>query len=140
MGKQKKKKIAPELLNLAQKFDDWRKTREKRGPIPEDLWKSAVKMAQKYGTTLVISLLRLNSGSLKRRLANTNKNGAIQNHESNGFLELDVSQIPLSQPMVSPECVIEIEMPAKGKMTLRLSGISHFDPASFARLWWSQPS
>ena len=142
MGKRKKKKITKELVDLAKQFDDWRQTRAKRGPISEDLWESAVKMAQKYGNSPVIRLLRLNSGKLKRRLADADKTSALKerNGESNGFLELDVSQIPLSQPLVSPECVIEIEMPSKGKMTLRLNGISHFDAANFARMWWSQPS
>ncbi len=140
MRRRKKAKIPTELAGVRKKFDRWRETREKRGPIPEGLWNLAVIMAKKYNLYLVSGVLRLNSGTLKRRLAaDSDPNKCSQNSEPSRFVELDVSQIQMCPPITPAECVIELEAPSKGKMTIRLSGKHNFDAASLARLWWSQP-
>ena len=64
----KKKSIIDPLEAAAKQFDDWRKTREKRGPIPEELWALAVSLTAQYGFTKIIKKLRLGGLDFKKRL------------------------------------------------------------------------
>ena len=50
------------------RFEEWRKTRSRMGPIPEELWTEAASCAAEYGAYRTASALGLDSGKLKRRV------------------------------------------------------------------------
>ena len=56
------------LEKVRQAFEDWRRTREKLGPIPEELWSAAVELTQSYSLTNVAQALRLNCSDLKKHV------------------------------------------------------------------------
>jgi hypothetical protein len=80
----KKPEIPIELDELKNKFDHWRKIRTKRN-LPEDLWKSAVKLSPQFGVSRVSRALGLNPSILSRRVR-TEKNltptKKLQNHST----------------------------------------------------------
>jgi uncharacterized protein YfaS (alpha-2-macroglobulin family) len=41
-------------------FDQWRRERKRRTPIPQDLWNAAVSCAERYSLCTISSSLRLN--------------------------------------------------------------------------------
>ena len=53
------------LLEVQQQFEQWRKTRKSRKPIPEHLWQAAAGLAKQYSINHVARLLRLNHTTLK---------------------------------------------------------------------------
>lgn len=55
--------------HLAERFDDWRKSRRSRAPIPEVLWCEAAELARRDGIYKTSRLLRLDYGDLKKRVA-----------------------------------------------------------------------
>lgn len=73
-----KKQIQPnksaescKLESVRQSFEHWRQTREKFGPIPDDLWSSAVELTGVYPLSRVSQALRLNYADLKKRVASS---------------------------------------------------------------------
>jgi len=45
---------------VRQRFDDWRQTRRRRLPIPEELWGEALALARAHGVNRTAQALRLN--------------------------------------------------------------------------------
>ena len=62
------RQVRSPLMRAAERFAEWRQTRELGTRIPEGLWKLAVKLASTHGVCRTSSMLRLDYYSLKRRL------------------------------------------------------------------------
>ena len=109
------------------RFEHWRRTRERRSPIPDALWHSAVGLCATYGIHRTAKTLRLNPDSLKKHVASVNGNDSRRQGTSRqktagrkaaaAFIELP----PLEHPRAR-ECVIELEHPRGAKMRIRLTG------------------
>jgi hypothetical protein len=69
---------------VQRRFEAWRASRTKRGPIPDSLWEAAVKLCERYPITHVCRSLRLSFTALKRRLCRSND-------EPVQFMEIDLS-------------------------------------------------
>jgi hypothetical protein len=63
-----KKSIIDPLDAATKQFNDWRATREKRGPIPKNLWKLAFSLTAQYSINTIVKKLRLNGSDFKNRL------------------------------------------------------------------------
>lgn len=57
-----------ELAPVHRALETWRKTRQHRQPIPEDLWMKLAVLARSHGVSPVSQALRLDYYSLKRRV------------------------------------------------------------------------
>ena len=112
MRSRKHAEVPASLDLLRQRFVAWRKTRTPGERIPESLWKSAGKMAAKYGLNPTARVLNLDYYALKKRVA-----GASCPASSSTFVEL-----PPSALSVSSECVIEWEDAAGARMRVHVKG------------------
>ena len=90
----------PALEELKALFEQWRKNRKHRDPIPPSLWNAAFSLSDQYSLHEISTCLRLNYNDLKARTK-----------ERSHFIELPA--IP------SDGCTIEIEKPAGEKMIIR---------------------
>jgi hypothetical protein len=60
--------IPAELLELKARFDHWRATRKyKHQPIPDDLRSAALELDQRYSSSLLERILKIQLWSLRRR-------------------------------------------------------------------------
>ena len=59
------------LKAVSAAFAEWRRCREKRSPIPEDLWQAAAMLSPHYSTYRIARELRLDYAKLKLRIAET---------------------------------------------------------------------
>ena len=118
--------IPNELLELSQRFEQWRKDRPLRKRVPESMWSAAVEMAQRHGLHRTSKVLRLDYVRLKKRMP-----AAPQRREAPtppAFVEL------LRSPANGPiECVVEWES-TRGTMRVTLKGVTP-DWASLLRAW-----
>jgi hypothetical protein len=57
------------LQAVSDAFAEWRRSREKRCPIPESLWRAAVTLSSFYSTYRIAKVLRLDYAKLKRLIA-----------------------------------------------------------------------
>lgn len=61
--------VLAEIERIRQRIEEWRSTRDKMGPMPEDLWRRAIELARTHGISPVSRALKIDYTSLKQRLA-----------------------------------------------------------------------
>jgi len=119
----KRRNVQPTLDGVHELFDQWRKNKRRRDPIPAALWQAAVSLAAQYSINQICRRLRLSYNELKARTQSRPLVPVTLN--SPAFIELD----PIK---VTSECVIEMERPSGERMRIRGS----CDAAELAREFW----
>jgi len=100
-------------------FEEWRKNRKHREPIPPLLWNTAVALTQHHSLYEVSNYLRLNYNDLKARMQ---KSSIVPP----AFIELPVA--------ASVECTIEIEKPTGERMRIK----GNCNAVELAREFWGR--
>jgi hypothetical protein len=127
-----KKDIPEEMERVQRRFQQWRRQRRGREPIPKRLWAAAAGVAREYGVNATSKALSLDFNKLK---AHVNRKQAVRRRSSEAapqFLEL------VTGPHVGgAECVIELEGP-RGKMRIEWKGSSAPDLEGLGRMLWER--
>ncbi|MFT4626615.1 MAG: hypothetical protein ACI8PZ_005292 [Myxococcota bacterium] len=129
-----------ELEAVQARVDQWRRTRPKRGAMPEELWAEAVALARRLGAYPVAQGLRLNYGRLKRRLVALE----VPQLGTNGPADpapLRFLELPTAAPVGNARCpvpVAEVELArADGaRVTIRLAGEPALDLAHLSEAFF----
>jgi hypothetical protein len=116
------------MEEAGQLFDEWRKERKRRTPIPEELWKAAICLTRQHSIQKVSKYLHLSYNELKLRAGKSNGNVVSKTPAASRFIELDV--------LPATECTIEIEKPGGAKMKISIKGRSDLDLMEFGRAFW----
>ncbi len=137
MSRIKDRRLPARLEDVRRRFEDWRQNHRARSRIPESLWASAVKMADRYGINRTARALRLDYYSLKKRLdpKAAATGGASKGEALATFLE--VAPLPSA---VAGECTVELEDAGGAKMRIHLKGHEMPDLTVLARSFWDLPS
>src|SRR5262244_3055224 len=85
------------------RFEEWRSSRSRKSPIPDELWKLAISAARQEGVNRAAQQLRLDAGKLKRLLVAAGQRRPKAQRQP-GFLEL-IAPVPAA----CAGCVIEFE-------------------------------
>jgi hypothetical protein len=133
-----------QLEKTRQRFENWRRSRQGRSRIPQNLWASAVRAAGQCGLYQTVRALRLDYNALKKRAEAAGLSGKqasrfvpdrlvpAKARSVAGFVEL-----PPLVPAASSECILELESPAGAKMRIHLKGAQIPDVAALSRSFWS---
>jgi hypothetical protein len=110
------------------RFEEWRRTRPRKSPIPDELWTAAINAARQHGVNRTAQKLRLDAGKLKRRLvaADTRKMKAPRPPR---FVELVAPAPP------SHDCLIEFESATGSKMRIHWTTGVAPNWANLLRAW-----
>ncbi len=119
------------LEEVRRRFDEWRKTRPRIGPIPEELWTEAASCATEYGAHRTAVVLGLDSGKLKRRMDPARKGRKKTRHRPTTFVEVPPATPP--SPPTTSECVLEVESRTGTRLRIQLRGATLADLAELAR-------
>ena len=112
------------------RFEEWRKNRQGKSAIPDELWSAAVQLARKDGVNRTAAELHLDGGKLKRLMVEKTTSGK----PAPAFVEL------LTPRAISiPECTIELEG-RHGSVRIQLKGASASDLAALSRALWEAAS
>lgn len=104
-------------LQVHSRFERWRNSRQRRGPIPDELWKAAVELTKQHNVYKVARLLRLDYTTLKKKGMNSPVAiAAPEKTEVTSFIELP----PIPQHNCEP-CRIELKRPDGTEMQIHLS-------------------
>ena len=124
-------KANPKLtLEKAQdQFAAWRKTRKKRGSIPEKLWNVATSLTEFYTVHQISKGLHLNHTVLKDRVEATRMMPSEKPTQPT-FIELP--------PMASGEVSLDLENKAGGKMKIHVKGHTDINLVLLTQAFWSQ--
>jgi hypothetical protein len=112
------------------RFEEWRKNRQGRSPIPNELWSAAAELARKDGINRTAAELHLDGGKLKRLMGAKTTPGK----QAPAFVEL------VTPGAISiPECTIALEG-RRGTIRIQLKGASALDLAGLSRALWEAAS
>jgi len=116
-----KSSLPADLLELKNQFEAWRKTRQTRAPIPEELRQAAVALLERYSASLICRVCRLNPHSLKKPAASSSSTAPAL--PAPAFFSLS----PLAAPPLAAQtrqahsdCRLQLERPDGARLTITL--------------------
>ena len=138
MGTKRTRDLPARLEDLRRRFERWRRTRKVRSRIPEPLWASAVKLADRYGIHRTAKALRLDYYALKKRVEGAPAATA-------GKLPVEVAgarflELPAAAWAGFGECTLDLEDASGAKLRVYLKGFEAPDLAALSRSFWQSES
>ncbi len=124
--------LPSDLLKLKAQFESWRRTREKKGPIPIHLRKAAIALLDEHTATTICRVCRLHPRTLQEPVES--RPARKTSSKTPDFFPLPaLPQAVLSFPDAQPraDCRLLLERPDGAKLTLTLPTI---DPAALSTL------
>jgi hypothetical protein len=112
------------LEGVQARFEQWRRGRDRRGPIPGELWEAAAALTSQHTYQEVSKALGLNHSDLKRRALALQKDRVEGEAFARGFVEVDLHGMGTG---VGGEFVLEWEGLCGGKLRIRVRGKSEVD-------------
>lgn len=122
------------LESVRYQFEKWRESRKnRREPIPEELWAAATRLGHQYSVNRISRTLHLNYIDLKKRISGTKSIARKKKSLSPQFVELDwPGHYPHS------ECVIEMENGSGAKMRMSFKGQADLDLLELGKAFWNK--
>jgi hypothetical protein len=120
--------IPEAITQLQRQLEQFRSNRPGRKKLPESLWEAAAELARQHGIYAVAHPLRLDYSRLKQRLGGMPDRPRKQSKP--GFVELVGNGVA-----ALPECFIEFQSPAGGRMLIQWRAAVPPDWASLLRAW-----
>jgi hypothetical protein len=118
------------LEQTRRRITRWREARTHRGaPMPATLWAAAIALARQHGLYTTARALRVDYGSLKKRLDAAGA-GRVP---SPAFVEL-----PAARPTGLGPCVIDLEAPRGRRMRIEVSGVTVADLVTLTQVAWAR--
>ena len=124
---------ATTLDRVRREFDDWRRMRRARSPIPARLWALAVEHARETGVHATARRLRLNYYSLKQRVQGSGDSRAPGASAGPAFVEMVTAGLP---PVGGSECVIDLADARGATMRIVLKSPALPDLAALSQVFW----
>ena len=125
--------LPTDLQELRERFENWRRTRPGKLPIPEPLWTAAAQLARSHGICQTAQVLRLEYKKLKQLTEGERVSTRVSRRRAPAaaaFMELVAPQ-----PIAAAECLIELEGP-RGKLRIQWKGATAPDLAALSRVLW----
>ncbi|MFH1844393.1 MAG: hypothetical protein ABIF77_14425 [bacterium] len=107
------------------RVERWRERRATRGRMPEELWTAAVSLARVHGLYPIARALRLDYGSLKKRVERSPDSGSEDTDNVVRFVEIDPRH--LVPPLAPSGPVVELLDVEGTTLVIRLSGGESLD-------------
>jgi hypothetical protein len=104
-----------ELAGLVQRLEQWRNRQGGRKRLPDDIWREAARLGQRYGFSRVAGVLRMSPGVLKSKSAPAGP----------AFVELALAP-------AGSDCVLEMET-SRGKLRVEMKAMTVASIASLIR-------
>jgi hypothetical protein len=118
----------PNVDEVRSRLEQWRRTRQGKARIPDELWSAAIEVARRDGVHRTAAALRLDGGKLKRRMVASDSRSCKATPPA--FVELMASGTT-----GLPEYTIELEG-RNGKLRIHCQGATAADLADLSRALW----
>ena len=144
MSRRKSLPLPPTVSELASRIQHWRATRQKRSPMPGELWDEATTLARLYGTYPIAHALGVNYTNLKNRAESTRpakterKQPADEVALPPAFVEVTAS--PLASGSGPWETTVELSAKDGAKMVIRMQGRAALELQQLMAAFWRRGS
>jgi len=122
----------PKADEVRSRFEQWRRARQGKARIPDELWSAAIELARREGVHRTATALHLDGGKLKRRMVASD--WRPRKATPPAFVELLGSGGVPSGPGL-PEYTLELEG-RHGKLRIHCPGATAADLAELSRALW----
>ena len=122
----------PTLDEARSRFEQWRRTRQGKTPIPDELWSAAIAVARREGVNPTAVALRLDGGKLKRRMSAAGRSS--RKAPPAAFVELLAPGEAHSSAHL-PEYTLELEG-RNGKLRIYFQATTAAELAVLSRSLW----
>lgn len=124
MSKRTDTAVTPALAALLERINQWRRTRAKLSPMPEELWAAAAEVARADGVSAVAAAAGLGYTPLKRRTeAGCNPRAGASARD--GFVEFTGAELLCADATPGP--VVELWRPDGLRLVIRGGGGTSVD-------------
>lgn len=113
MGRKQGQAQAASIEQLRQKIEHWRKTRQRRTRMPQELWEAAVAVAREHGVHATARALRIGYEGLRARVGKTPERAGRQQARPK-FVELGPGLA------IGGASVVELQSASGTKLLIRL--------------------
>jgi hypothetical protein len=126
---------APVLDEVRAQFEQWRRTRQGKARIPDELWTAAVAVAQREGCNRTAAALHLDGGKLRKLMlaAEAAPSAAPKPTAPPTFLEF------IAPEGNAAEYTIELQR-RNGRLRVHCKGVTAAQLAELSRALWSSGS
>lgn len=121
-----------DIEEARRRLEVWRKSRLRGKRIPDRLWAMASSLARTHGVSRVSQRLGLEYNGLKRRAEATTPARRSRLRPPPGFVELPL----VAQPVLGPDCTVELARGEGARMTIRWEGKEGLDLVGLAEAFW----
>jgi hypothetical protein len=121
-----------DIEEARRRLEVWRKSRSRGKRIPDRLWALAAALARTHGVSPVSQRLGLDYNGLKRRAEATTPPRRSNLRPPPGFVELPL----VAQPVLGPNCTVELARGEGVRMTIRWEGKEGLDLVGLAEAFW----
>jgi hypothetical protein len=123
------------IQKTVEQFNQWRRTKKHREPIPPDLWKAAAKLSHDYSTTYIAKVLRLNYGDLKAHIEKLRSNQTKKTGMAPRFREITPGPdgAVSCRHQASTQCVVEMVNRFGDQMRIHISRGARMDLPQLTR-------
>jgi hypothetical protein len=121
-----------DIEEARRRLEVWRKSRSRGKRIPDRLWALAAALARTHGVSPVSQRLGLDYNGLKRRAEATTPPRRSNLRPPPGFVELPL----VGQPVLGPNCTVELARGEGSRMTIRWDGKEGLDLVGLAEAFW----
>jgi hypothetical protein len=121
-----------DIEEARRRLEVWRKSRSRGKRIPDRLWALAAALARTHGVSPVSQRLGLDYNGLKRRAEATTPPRRSNLRPPSGFVELPL----VGQPVLGPNCTVELARGEGSRMTIRWDGKEGLDLVGLAEAFW----
>ena len=135
MGRRRKGALPARVGVVQRKIEKWRRTREKRTRMPEELWSAAVELGRAHGVWRIAQELKVRYESLKERVVAANAGETKRGRSGHGDAEL-VEVLPGWMDAGGPQCIVEQQDRGGATMTIRLTDAGAVDVAALMETFW----
>jgi len=123
----------PSLEDVRFRFARWRRSRQGKTPIPDELWTAAAAVARRDGVNPTAVALHLDGGKLKRRMAAASR-PARKVSPPAAFVELLAPGQARSGSLL-PQYTLELEG-GNGKLRIHCQAATTVELATLSRALW----
>ena len=121
----------PSIGEVSSRFERWRRTRQGKAPIPDELWSAAAAVARRDGVNPTAVALHRDGGKLKRRMAVSGP--APRKEPPAAFVEWVAPSRARSAHL--PEYTFELEG-RNGKLRIPCQAATAAELATLSRTLW----
>lgn len=120
-------------------IEEWRSAKGSGTPMGDELWEAAVALAREFGVYAVSRSLRVDYGSLKRRVERLGVSPVVESDGSDGpaFVEVSGEQLLGAR---AEALEVELSRADGARAVLRLRGRETLDVVAFAAMFWGSGS